>query len=146
MGTEPGQSGEEVDEGGTEQPPAIRELNRGVLHPAGGRSVADFAEVFETLGHPARIGVLYTLLEREECTYSALSRALDAEDNELNHHLRRVVESPLVRKTPSTDDGRKSIYRLTRTGVRITEYVVEMMETERDAIEDEYLDAEHTDS
>jgi len=138
------------DEGGdetmeSEDPPAIRELDESVLHPAGGRSTADFARLFETLGHPARLGALYTLLETGGCSYSDLSEALDAEDNGLNHHLRRIAESPLVRKTPSEDDGRKMIYRLTRTGRRMTEYVLEMMAAERDAIEEEYLDGERAD-
>lgn len=125
--------------------PAVRELNEEVLHPAGGRSVSDFAKVFHALGHAARLAALYELYEMGGCTYSDLSEALNAEENNLNYHLRLLIGTPLINKTPSAEDGRVMIYQLTPMGERIAGYIVDMMETERDVIEDEYLDSESMD-
>lgn len=129
---------------GGESPPALRELDEEVLHPAGGRSASDYAAMFRALGHPLRLAALYALYEDEECTHGDLADALDVDGNGLNHHLNAVVDTPLVRKTPSDEDGRKMIYRLTPVGTRIAEYVLDMMTAEREAIETEYVDPDRT--
>lgn len=120
--------------------PALRAPDEEVLHPAGGRSASDYAAMFSALAHPLRLAALYALYEDEGCTHGDLADALDSEGNGLNHHLNAVVDTPLVRKTPSEEDGRKMIYQLTSVGTRVTEYVLDMMEAEREAIETEYLD------
>lgn len=122
--------------------PALQELDEEVLHPAGGRSADDYAAMFRALGHPLRLAALYTLYEDGERTHSDLANALGVDGNGLNHHLNAVIDTPLVRKTPSEEDGRKMIYRLTPVGTRIAEYVLDMMTAEREAIEAEYLDSD----
>lgn len=129
-----------TDDERSESAPALRKLNEEVLHPAGGRSASDYAAMFSALGHPLRLAGLYTLYKAGECTHSDLADALDVDGNGLNHHLNAVVDTPLVRKTPSDEDGRKMIYQLTPVGTRITEYVLDVMTAEREAIETEYLD------
>lgn len=120
--------------------PAVKEMNEELLHPDAGRSVSDLTKIFKVLGHPARLAVLYTIYKNGSCRYGELSNSLNAEDNELNHHLRTILETPLVWKKPDEEDQRKMIYQLTPMGIRVTEQVLEMMKAERDAIEDEYLD------
>lgn len=125
-----------------ESAPALRALDNEMLHPAGGRSVSDYATMFSALGHSLRLAALYAIYENGECTHSDLADALDTDGNGLNHHLNAVVDTPLVRKTPSNEDGRKMIYQLTPVGTRVTEYVLDMMAAEREAIETEYLDSD----
>ncbi|WP_049921799.1 helix-turn-helix domain-containing protein [Halopiger djelfimassiliensis] len=122
--------------------PAVAALNETVLHPDAGRTVADFTRLFDALSHPARLGALYTIHDREGATHTELADALDAEGNGLNHHLRAIIETPLVRKTPCESDRRKMIYTLTPLGERIVSQVLEMMETERKTIENQYLDSD----
>jgi DNA-binding MarR family transcriptional regulator len=98
--------------------------------------------MFSALAHPLRLGALYVLHEDGGCTHGDLADALATEGNGLNHHLNAVVDTPLVRKTPSNEDGRKMIYRLTPVGTRVTEYVLDMMAAEREAVETDYLDSD----
>lgn len=134
--------GNEADGRREDVPPALRALDEEVLHPAGGRSASDYAAMFSALSHPLRLAALYTLYEDGGCTHGDLADALDVDGNGLNHHLNAVVDTPLVRKTPSDEDGRKMIYHLTPVGTRVTEYVLDMMAAEREAIETEYLDSD----
>lgn len=131
------------DDAGDSLAPALRALEEDVLHPAGGRSVSDYAAMFSALGHPLRLAALHTLYEDKGCTHTDFADALDAEGNGLNHHLNAVVDTPLVRKTPSEEDGRKMIYELTPIGTRVTEYVLDLMTAEREAVESEFLDPDY---
>jgi ArsR family transcriptional regulator len=67
-------------------------------------SISDFAR---TLGHPARIAILKTLAEREECICGEIVEVLPLAQSTVSQHLKELKNMGLIQ---GTLNGSKSCY------------------------------------
>lgn len=81
-------------------------------------TVEALVERKKALAHPLRYSVLYLLYEAETVTRKELVEVTDRDDNDLQHHLRTLLDANLIGKVPAPpgEDGRLTYYHITNLG------------------------------
>lgn len=81
-------------------------------------SVTALTERKKALAHPLRYSILYLLYEAETVTRTELVEMTDRDDNDLQFHLRSLLEANLIGKVPAPpgEDGRITYYQITNLG------------------------------
>lgn len=89
----------------------------------------------KALAHPLRYSILYLLYEAETVTRKELVEVTDRDDNDLQHHLRSLLEANLIGKVPAPpgEDGRLTYYQITNLGEAEIRADITRLKSEDDA-------------
>lgn len=81
-------------------------------------TVTALTERKKALAHPLRYSILYLLYEAETVTRKELVEMTDRDDNDLQFHLRSLLEANLIGKVPAPpgEDRRITYYQITNLG------------------------------
>jgi len=98
-------------------------------------TVTALTERKQALAHPLRYSILYLLYEAETVTRKELVEMTDRDDNDLQFHLRSLLEANLIGKVPAPpgEDGRLTYYQITNLGEAEIRADVTRIQSESDA-------------